>query len=348
MLSGLTGYGQTDRDIHFPYGHQQQFRYRHQDINILGHMDETLNVTRAGYRLNGGKEVSFYVKGADSLKDKISRNRLDRDGMFNIEIPVNSPSPQKGANQVEVIIYPGDGEPLTDRVSFDWNPVPVNLPVELTDLTDVTDIQSVAQVVDGEWKIDQEANVIRTRTPVHSDALLLIGSPHRSQEATYGVRFAALKGVFLGLSDFFAGHEAADPPIGIKPGWSSAGLATMRPDPERAAQVWLAWGDLLESPKKWVVKTDPPIPFPVQAGVTYRIRHQVLFANGVNRARFRIWEAGTTELAEWLCSKNDVGIPDTKQRFTRGSFGLFQYAGEPSEWFDIRVEPLSEMRWENM
>jgi len=327
-------------DIQLTCGAHQKFRYRHRDINVVGTTTIPQPVRSSGYRLNDAAPVGFYVKGTNAKRDRISRNRLQSAGDFNIEIPISSLSLATGRNELTIHMTDSDGQSHEATMTFDWDPTPRPLPIDLSDLSKARNVQEIGQVVNGVFQVDAERNVIRTRSPVAKDALLLLGSPHGSQEATYGVRFPKLGGTFLGLSDFFAGHEPAVPVIGIKPGWSSAGLATIRPDPDKAAQVWLAWGDLLDRPEKWVVKTDPPRPFPVDLGGEYRVRHQVLFEDGVNRCRFRIWPAGETEPDAWLCEEDDSAVPPDKPRFRAASFGLFQYGGEPTEWFDIRVDSL--------
>lgn len=116
---------------------------------------------------------------------------------------------------------------------FAWDPTPVTLPIELTDLSKLSDIQSIGQVVDGRFAVDPERNAIVSVTPVVPDALCLLAAPTASQEATYRIEFADIsKAKYLGLSDFFVRHEEEEPPIGIKPGWSTAGLATVRFDGE--------------------------------------------------------------------------------------------------------------------
>ncbi len=332
--------GSEENEIVLYYGNHQQFRFRHGDINILGRFTSEINLQAAEYRLNDGRAVPFFVKGADPEKDKISRNRLNTDGEFNIEIPVSSVDLHEGENTLDIRMTDRKGGKHARTLLFSWNPEPVSLPLDLRDLSQVENIQTIGQVVNGRFAVNPERNVIQTVAPVGSDVLLLLGSPHGSQEATYRVRFGESDAIFLGLSDFFAGHESAVPAIGIKPGWSSAGLATIRPDPEKSAQIWLAWGDLLDSERKWVVKTDPPKPFPVSPGQTYRVRHQVLFEEGVDRARFRIWLEGTREPDEWLCVENDSEIDNTKTKFTEASFGLFQYTGDPTEWSDILVRSI--------
>jgi len=328
----------TAETLRLTYGTEQYFKYRHKDINILGSF--TGIPTEVTYQLNGGATVSFYIKGMDPGKDKISRNRLFKEGDFNIEIPVDSKDLQEGQNQLDIEIIDSENQPHQQGVIFEWDPEPVALPLDLSNLAAYSKVQQLGQIVNGTFEIDREKNVIRTSQPVAKDVLLLLGSPLGSQEATYSVVFGGDSGNFLGLADFFAGHEEAIPAIGIKPGWSSAGLATIRPDQRESAQTWLAWGDLLEDKRKWVVKTDPPKPFEFQVGLKYRVRQQVLFQNGVNRARFKIWPVSEEEPEAWLCEESDESVPESKIKFKTASFGLFQFGGQPTEWSDIRLMSL--------
>ncbi len=329
---------QTVHAIELTCDENQQFKYRHNDINILGHFPGVAK--EAVYQLNGGEEVSFYVKGIDVDKDKISRNRLFKKGDFNIEIPIDSADLSCGKNRLRICVIDSSGKRHPRDMAFTWDSTSVDLPLDLTDLSAYSNIQEIGQVVNGAFELDLQQKVIRTIGPVGNDALLLLGSPHGSQEATYSVVFSGKAGVFLGLADFFAGHEAAIPSIGIKPGWSSAGLATIRPDKKASAQTWLAWGDLLYDDRPWVVKTDPPKPFEYQVRQEYRVRQQVLFRDNVNRARFKIWLAGESEPEGWLCEESDEAIQDKKTKFRKGSFGLFQFNGQPTEWFNIKVVSL--------
>ncbi len=326
-------------NIQLTYDKKQQFKYRHGDINILGHIS---SVSKDGvYQLNGGKKVPFYVKGIDSVKDSISRNRLFEKGDFNIEIPINSSDLSAGKNRLLISMIDSLGKRHRRKVKFNWESTPVDISLDLTDLSAYSHIQEIGQIVNGAFEFDPQRNIIRTVAPVEKDALLLLGSPHGSQEATYSVIFGDTTGIFLGLADFFAGHEAAIPPIGIKPGWSSAGLATIRPDRNGSAQTWLAWGDLLYDDRIWVVKTESPKPFEYQAGREYQVRQQVIFRDGINRARFKIWPAGEPEPDGWLCEESDEDIQDNKVKFKKGSFGLFQFNGQPTEWFNIKVVSIN-------
>lgn len=347
----------------FTHGSRQKFRYRYADINIQGRVAAAqIPIRRSLYRLNDGGWHSFYIETVPDLvlragrrgswfaspidwrlqyKDSPGALRLKELGDFNIEIPTSAPELRKGENSVQLEIE--DHGKVVERVvmEFDWDPTPVTLPIELTDLSDVDDIQSIAQVVDGRFAIDKTRNAIVSVTPVVPDALCLLAAPGESQEATYRIEFGAVgKAKYLGLSDFFVRHEDEDPPIGIKPGWSTAGLATVRFDGE--ARSWISFGDNSARKEGWLVFTDPPHEFFARPGVPYRVRHQVLLAGGRNVTRFRIWPEGADEPDTWLCEESDIHIDSKLPRHRQASFGLFQHTGETTAWSDIRVVPLGE------
>lgn len=356
--------------IRLLYGSQQRFRLRYRDLNVIGNVDTPMPLRRSVYRLNNGPEHAFYVEQVDqpdvdwrfAYKNSPARLRLKDPGDFNLEIPIDAPELKSGANRLEIRVEDGRNRLERLEAELSWDPAPVALPLDLTDLARFSRIQEVGQVVNGAFDLDPAGNAIRSQAPVRPDALLILAAPHASQEATYGVRFSDLEGAkYLGLSDFFVGHEENDPPLGIKPGWSTAGLATLtsgwrpgspaevglrpaaegataRPDGE--ARVWLASGDNARRAGRWLVRTDPPARVPIAAGVTYRVRHQVRFEGGTNRARFRLWPADEPEPERWLCDEDDSGVERGLARFSRASFALFQHTGSATEWTDPRVVPL--------
>jgi len=194
-------------------------------------------------------------------------------------------------------------------------------------------------MVDGAFDLDLGMNLIRNRAPVYVDSLCVLGSPHSSQNATYNVRFTDFTKVkWLGPSDYFAGHAGPEPPIGIKPGWSSAGMIAMNPRNE--ARSFLAYGDHVGTDEEWVIQTMPPVKFIPQQDVLYRIRHQVEFKDGVNYVRWRIWLEGDPEPSKWLIEEDDSSIPSHYPKYTEASFSLFQHSGMPNEWSNIVIEPL--------
>jgi hypothetical protein len=334
--------------IRLTYGSYQLFRYRHRDLNVLGRVEQAAYpLGRAIYRLNDGPERLFYVDpvadpGIDwtsQYKDSPAVLRLKDQGDFNVELPADSPQLAEGSNTLLLLVQDQAGSEAQATVTFEWNPRPVPLPLDLSDLSLYRNIQELGQVVNGAFDLDPERNVIRSRAPVYPDALLLLGSPHGAQEATYRVRFTELMGAkWLGPSDFFVGHEEADPPIGIKPGWSSAGMIALNPRGE--ARSFIAFGDHCGTKQEWVVVTRPPARFQVAKNVDYRIRHQVEFAGGVNRVRWRIWPEGDPEPRAWICEESDAAIDRALPRHQAGAFGLFQHSGMPIEWSDLRVVSL--------
>jgi len=334
--------------IRLTHGKQQRFRYRTHDLNILGRVENASHPFRKShYRLNSGQEVFFYVESVPDpgidwtymYKDSPAVNRLKDLGDFNIEIPVNIPELLPGNNNLLLIFEAACGETAEVEIIFDWDPTPVPLLLDLCDLTSYSHIQEIGQVVMGAFDIDQDMNLIRSRAPVHPDALCVLGSIHGNQKATYNVRFTDLTKVkWLGPSDFFVGMEGPTPPIGIKPGWSTFGM--MNIDPRWAARAFLAFGDHSDSHNEWVVQTCPPKRFISKADLLYSVHHQAYSKDGVNTVRFKIWPEVEQEPTSWLVEENDAEIDPSKPRFKSGSFSLFQHSGMPIEWSNIKVEAL--------
>jgi hypothetical protein len=335
-------------NLRLTYGRTQRFRFRTADLNLMGRIENAAHpVRQSTWSLNDGSPVYFYVEnvadpGIDwtyEYKNSPAVNRLKDLGDFNVEIPTSAPELRAGDNVVRLEVEDAHGQRQTTDVRFTYDPTPVPLPLDLSDLSGYRHIQEVGQVVDGAFDIDHDLNLIRSRAPVYPDALLVLGSPHASQEATYNVRFTDLTKVkWLGPSDFFAGHAGPTPPIGIKPGWSTAGMMALNPRNE--ARSFLAYGDHVGTHQEWVVQTAPPKRFIVSKDVLYQVRHQVIFADGIDRVRCKIWRAGTPEPDAWLLEEDDARIPNSYPKYTACSFALFQHSGMPIEWSNIRVVAL--------
>jgi hypothetical protein len=329
------------------------------DVTIRGRVHAAqFPIRRANYRVNDADPVAFYVDPIADLqllsgpgqwwpspidwrtgyKDSPAGLRLKRLGDFVLEIPIDHLVPGDNTVTVEVEDHGKDVDATSLAVT--WNPAPVPLPLDLSDLNRYTDVQDVGQVVNGRWELDRPANLIRCHTPADPDSLLLLGSPAASQEATY--RFVAHqphKAKYIGLSDFFVRNETEDPPIGVKPGYSTAGLATVKFNHE--ARSWLSFGDNAHRSECWLAVTDPPATFAIDAERPYRVRHQLLIAAGVTTSRFRIWPEDAPEPGQWLCQESDAAVDPAKPRFTAASFGLFMHTGVGSEWSDIRLRTLT-------
>lgn len=331
--------------IRLTYGHRQVFRRRHHDITVLGRvMGADFPVATASFSLNGGEDRRLYVEqerdpGIDWLngyKSTPAELRCRDQGEFCVEIPVDDPALAAGENVLQVQVDGRAGERHGASLAVTWNPEPLPLPLDLRDLSGFASVQEVGQAINGAFELDSAANVIRSRGPVAPDAMLVLGSVHGNQEATYAVRFTETAGAkWLGLADFFAGLTEGRPPRGIKVGWCSAGMAAM--SPSDGGRSFIAWGDHSGDSREWAVATNPAAPFGVERDVLYRVRHQIASANGVSRVRYRIWPDGVAEPDGWLCVEEDALVPADLPRNAGGGFGLFQHMGHPIEWSDILV-----------
>jgi hypothetical protein len=349
--------------IEFHLGRRQRFRPRIDDITVQGRVHAAqMPVRRALWRLNGAGPAPFRVEPTPDLlfrlgsdgrswptpvdwrtgyKETAAGLRLKSLGDFNIEVPISHPSLKPGINKLEVEIE--DHGKVVDRgtVELEWDPTPVPLPLDLSNLSTTNDISEVGQQVNGCFEVVPERNCIRSATPADPDSLLILGSPGASQEATYRVVFhEPAKAKYVGLSDFFVRNESEDPPIGIKPGYSTAGLATVRGDGQ--ARIWLALADNAHRSEGWLVCTEPAKVFHPEGERPYRVRHQLMVRGDVSRSRFRIWAEDEAEPGGWLCEESNAAVPPGLPRFHRASFGLFMHTGVGSEWSDIRVRHLEQ------
>lgn len=333
--------------VEFAYGNQQQFKLRHDDLNIIGWVGRDVDVERASWRLNEGDETILYVEPSptdkiypwDTRTPGVHRLRHLK-GWFNVEIPISHPALLPGVNTLSVRVVDATGKTAIGTVQLDWDPVPVTLPVEITDIRAAKGIQEVGQPVNGLFEFDYDRNAIAAPAPAGPDMLFLIGSPHGDQEATYDVQFAGpLSGDFLGLSDFFVRHELQDESLGIKPGYSTNGLATLRRT--GLACLWMSTGDCLTDKNwAWVAQTPHEPHFPVEADVRYSVRHQIFQLDGVAHTRLRIWRADQGEPRRWLCHLQRCAVDGDGLIGRKSSFGLFKYGGGRTEWSNIRVRYL--------
>jgi hypothetical protein len=331
--------------IELTYGVSQKYRCRCPDITVRGLVDGATFPVAAAYSiLNGGPKSALYIEqepdaGIDwvnGYKSTPAELRCREQGEFCVEISGSCPGLKRGANEVAIHVRDGAGKVSSLIFRFDWNPEPLPLPLDLRDLRGFTHIQDVGQAVNGAFDLDLDRNVIRSRSPVAPDALLVIGSPHQSQEATYAIRFLELAGAkWLGCSDFFAGLVEGVPNRGIRVGWCSAGMAAL--SPSDGARSFLAWGDHSGDSREWAIATHPAASVKITRNAWYRVRHQIALEGSNHRVRWKLWRDGQPEPTAWLCEEDSGKLPDELPHPAAASFALFQHMGHSIEWSDIVV-----------
>jgi hypothetical protein len=332
-------------EVRLPYGTRQRFRRRTADITIRGTLERAgFPVAAAWFRLNDGPRHDLYVEQepdrdtdwVNAYKATPAELRCREQGEFCVEIANNDAGLRVGANDVVLAFRDSAADKAEVSLHFDWDPEPLPLPLDLRDLRRFASLQDVGQVVNGAFDLDHHLNVIRSRSPAAPDALLVLGSPHGSQEATYGIRFLELSGAkWLGCSDFFAGMTQGVPARGIKVGWCSAGMAAL--SPSDGARAFIAWGDHSGDPREWAIATHPAASVRIERHVLYRVRHQITLQDSNHRVRWRIWPDHEAEPASWTCMEESAKVPGHLPRHQAASFALFQHMGHSIEWSDIVV-----------
>ncbi len=149
------------------------------DINILGNVAPSKNLSSLTYTLNGGAQQTLTV-GPDD-------RRLEREGDFNIDIPFKDLIP--GVNQV-VIVANDAGGAVRETVTVHYTagqswPLPYSV-----NWSSVGTIASAAQVVDGFWEI--QSGSLHTVQPGY-DRFVAIGDQQWSDyEVTVPVTILGL------------------------------------------------------------------------------------------------------------------------------------------------------------
>ena len=269
------------------------------DFNLLGRVPEPDQLLSLQYGVNGDIPVELNFR---------AYRRLAADGHFNADIPIASLEP--GPNTIELEGRFLDGEVAHRVVTVTRLSGASPLPVTI-DWAEVAEPQDVGQVVDGEWRLDQEG-----LRPAHVgyDRLFLIGERDwQDYEVTaeivlHGV--TAETGPFsggngLGLIMRFAGHTVggyarfpiAQPKWGFQPFGAIAWLRWQRGVPDGPAVRQFLGGGAKTKADHGAVE--------VRTGERYMLKvlAQTLpddaDGRGVTRYAFKFWPAGAEEPAAW-------------------------------------------------
>ena len=286
------------------YDASQQFGLRGDPqkwVNILGNVSSAVPLSSLTYTINGGAP-QLLETGPDNM-------RLALAGDFNIELDYTDLLP--GANQVVITALDNAAASSQAVVTVNYAAAPAWTPQNITvNWGAATKVSDVAQVIDGNWTIDNGA-----ARPVimEFDRLLAIGDlSWRDYTVTVPITILAMdpagfpgpsNGPGIGVMVRWQGHFWVDGDTQPRTGWRRLGaLAWYRwknnPAPAEGLQLLGHRGLLLgESTRTLSLGT----PYIFKVSVTSN-------ANPAKPAmyRFKVWEAAQTEPATWDFEANGV------------------------------------------
>ena len=279
------------------YGASQQFGLRGDPqkwVNILGKVSSAVPLSSLTYSVNGGAPQALEV-GPDNM-------RLAQTGDFNIELDYTDLLP--GANQVVITALDNAAASSQAVVTVNYAAAPAWTPQNYTvNWGAATKVSDVAQVIDGQWAID---NGTARPTVIEFDRLLAIGDlSWRDYTVTVPITILSMdpagfpgpsNGPGIGVMVRWQGHFWADGDTQPRTGWRRLGaLAWYRwknnPAPAEGLQLLGNRGLVLgESTRTLSLNT----PYIFKVSITSN-------ANPAKPAtyRFKVWEAAQAEPATW-------------------------------------------------
>ena len=276
------------------------------DINILGNVSATTSIVSLTYTLNGGAPETLSI-GPDT-------RRLELYGDFNIDIP--TANLLAGSNRIIITAIDNTPEVVRETVLVTYVPNRIwPLPYSIDWATAGT-ISSVAQVLDGKWRI--EAGALRTEQ-LGYDRFVAIGDTRWSDyEITVPVTVFGLdssgfqppsNGCGVGFLMRWPGHS--DLPASVA-GWQpKTGFLPL------GALSWYEWrmsgarGRMIGNGLSALDQDSTG--FQLAFNTEYMFKMRVETVPGIGgRYRMKIWRAGTPEPAAWLLDgQEESGDPQS-------------------------------------
>jgi fibronectin type 3 domain-containing protein len=283
-------------------------------INILGRVSDPDGIVSLTYTLNGGPPSALSI-GSDS-------RRLVSAGDFNIDIHVAGLN--SGLNQVVITALDNAGATARDTVRVEYLPGTIWPRPCTVDWSLATSIQEVAQVVDGEWRL--EGGELRTAVPGY-DRLVAIGDTSWSDyEVTVPVTIHSVayqSGAGAGLLMRWTGHTD-DPVPGCQPkaGWNPFGTIS-----------WWRW-PYAPAARLELYGTNTSTDFTPILGVRYMLKARVeTTADQGGLYRLKAWEASQPEPAGWM-------VQAARNSLAKGSLLLIAHFADVS-FGNLTVVPVS-------
>lgn len=302
------------------YGFDQEFGSFGQPqrwVNILGNVTDPEGVASLNYTLNGsGPPVSLRL-GPDN-------RRLALPGDFNADLDIDDLI--AGQNNLVLTAMDVMGNETTETVTVDFQPAPVwPLPyaIDWSALATPEEIQDVAQVVDGEWRL--ENGNVRTAEPGY-DRLIAIGDmTWEDYEVTVPITLNSKPG-FYGVGVLLRWNGHTDVPVvtsNPKSGWFPLGAILWVWG--SSIQIYGNDGEILDSENR-----------SFSIGTTYWIKARVETVPGVGGLyRMKVWENGQPEPATWdLTGQEQLSDPQ------EGSMMLLAHQVDVS-FGNVVIQPIN-------
>ncbi len=293
------------------YGKHQTFNHQPQRwLNVLGRVSGPEAIQSLVYTLNGG--------AAHTLSIGPDRRRLIAKGDFNIDL--DGRDLNSGHNTLEITAIDQAHQTTTEQVVLDLASQPCPLPYTI-DWRTVTSIQAVAQVVDGQWSIN---NGTISPDEIGYDRLVAIGDMQwRDYEVTVPITVHGINGNCYEYPSVHAG-------VGIVMRWKghsnwgadqwASGQPYFGPSPYGA----ICWYCVFHETGPELNFFDPDFQRPVRQPrqltlhVPYIFKVQVTTqAAELSRYKMKVWQADQPEPIAW-----DLTAPGTAMSLQSGSIVL--------------------------
>lgn len=335
VLAGLAGAAAAPAAAGAPridvwYGARQRFGHMgtpQRWVNILGSAAPAERVAKIDYRLNGGE--------ARPLSSGPDLRRLASPGDFNIDI--DRAELREGENTLVIRAVAGNGAAAETEVTLEYTtgerwPLPYSV-----DWSQVANIQDAAQIVDGQWRLENGG--VRTVVPYYDRVLAFGDMNWTDYAATVEVTFHGFPGKRPGGPHFNVNHAG----IGLR--WRGHGEDGRQPRvqwyPLGAATEFTLEKDLAQC--RWRILPGPPRepewaeqPYAIELGKPYLLKGEArTMPDGRHRYRTKIWSPDRNELDFWAVESYEQPAED----FPSGSVLLVAHNSDVT-FGKLTIEPV--------